>query len=466
MWTIDAAALEQRVLAYIRQHELCSPGTRMLLAVSGGADSMALAHMMQTLAPVLGLSLEAIHVDHGLRGEASRQDALFVQAACQSWGMPLHCYDARAQGVEYPANPSEDWARNLRYGVFDRLLEECGKNGPVYVATAHTLSDQAETLLFRLARGTGVHGAGGIRPRRGPYVRPFLCVTREEVEAYCATQGIAYVTDETNLSDAYARNRLRHHALPVLRDTVPGAERSLGRFCEQMQRLDGYFEAKADTLLKEAQRPGGWELQMLRAADWPVRETLLLRLVRTVCDPDEKRMELLSRVVEKGSGAVQLTAQKGLRARRGLLEWFSTEPAPEQKALPQPLQEGIFCFPGGYTLRVQVVKYEKFINFAAISKKDLNSCADYARIQDNVVLRTQQPGDTYRPRARGLTKPLRKMYWEMGVPPAQRPLLPLAARDGQVLWLWGQGFADGLAPGPDTQDVLMITPQGEQEEIR
>ncbi len=461
MWITDPAAFEKRVLAYIRQQQLLEPGTRVLLAVSGGADSMALACVMQALAPELELELEAVHIDHGLRGQDSRRDALFVQRACQTWGMPLHLYDARAAGVEYPAHPSEDWARQLRYGVFHRLIEECGKLGPVRLATAHTLSDQAETLLFRLARGTGVHGAGGIRPRRGAYVRPFLCVTREEVEEYCRLRGIAYVTDATNLSDDYARNRLRHHAMPALRGIVPGADRSLGRFCEQMQKLDGYFAAKADTLLKEAQRPGGWALEVLRAADWPVRDAALLLLVRTICDPDEKRMELLARMVEQGSGAVQLTGQKGLRVRRGRLEWFGPAPAPAEKSPPRPLKEGRFCFPGGYSLRVQVVKYEKFINFTSISKKDLNSCADYARIQDNVVLRTQLPGDTYRPRARGITKPLRKIYWEMGVPPAQRPLLPLAAWEGQVLWLWGQGFADGLAPRPGTQDVLMITPEGE-----
>ena len=450
-----AKGLAGRILAYIRQENMIPAGSRVLCAVSGGADSMALLAVLLDLAPQLGCTLEIVHVDHGLRGEASRRDAEFVRQLSRERELPLHLLDARAAGVEYPERPSEDWARNLRYGYFDQLVQQAA--GPVCVATAHTLSDQTETLLFRLARGAGVRGAGGIRPVRGAYVRPLLCVTRAEVERYCREQHIVYVTDETNLTDDYVRNRLRHHAMPVLCQSVPGAEQNLGRFCARMQKLDGYFAQKAETLLQTAACPGGWTLEELQRADWPVCEAALLELAGRACQPTDVVLGLLMQMVRQGSGAVQLASGRGLRARRGRLEWFDPNDKPITPPPPQPLREGKYCFPGGFVVQVQVMDCEKFKNFANIHKKDLNYCADYAKIQKNIVLRTQRRGDTYRPRGRGLAKPLRKLYWELGIPPDRRPQLPLAAQDSQVIWLWGQGFADGLEPGPQTRDVLTIT---------
>ena len=460
----DPAAFERKVLGYIRARGLVPPGSRVIVAVSGGADSMALLAFFLACAEELHIRVEAVHVDHGLRGEASRADACHVQRFCGQNHVPLHLFDARALGTEYPERPGEDWARQLRYGYFAQLLDTAGEG--TCIATAHTLNDQAETLLFRLARGTGVRGAGGIRPARDAYIRPFLCVDRQQVEGYCAAKELSYVTDQTNLEDSYARNRLRHRAVPAMTAVCPAALEAMGRFCEQMQRLDGYFMEKAETLLEDAACPGGWTLAALRAADWPVRETALLELARQVREPDQTILALLEELVQRGSGAVQLAPGQGLRARRGKLEWFHPGETGLAPAGPIPLTEGEHCLPGGYRLRVRVMEYENFIKFGTVCKKSLNYCADYDKIQGNVALRARLPGDRYRPRGRKHEKPLRKYYWELGLPPAERPLLPLAARQEQVLWLWGQGFADGLEPGPDTHKVLIIEPMIGQEEIK
>ncbi len=458
MWTTDAG-FAGKVLEFVRQQQLILPGSRVILALSGGADSMAMLSVFRSIASELHITLEAVHVDHGLRGEESRADARFVQQVCRECNLSLHLYDARSEGVVYPEHPSEDWARNLRYGYFEKLVcEKAEETMPVVIATAHTLSDQAETLLFRLARGAGVRGMGGIRPVRGIYVRPMLCVTRSEVEDYCRAKQIPYVTDSSNLADDYVRNRLRHHALPVLKTAVPGAEQNMGRFCARMQKLDGYFTAKAEMLLKSAECSGGWQAEILSGADWPILETALFILTEPVCTLNETTLSLLMQMLEKASGAVQLAPGKALRIRRGRLEWFSPGTAQPKPDSPIPLRPGVYRMAGGYEVLVQLQSMKKDVNFLDIHKKDLNYCADYAKIQGNVVLRTRLPGDRYRPRGRGLAKPLRKYYWELGVPPDCRSLLPVAAREQDVLWLWGQGFADGLAVGPDTQDVLMMKP--------
>ena len=220
----------EKILAHVRmfvlREKLLCPGEPLHLAaaVSGGADSMALLRILLALQPEFGFVLSACHVNHGLRGESADRDEAFVRAECARLGVPLRVFHAAemADEVGLPSeHAGEDWARRLRYACFARL---CGEGIDV-VATAHTANDQAETLLLRLARGTGLHGAAGIRPKRGCYLRPLLALTRQDTESFCRAAGQAWVTDETNATDAYARNRIRHYAVPALQTINPAAER-------------------------------------------------------------------------------------------------------------------------------------------------------------------------------------------------------------------------------------------------
>ena len=304
-----------------------------------------------------------------------------------------------------PPNPSEDWARGLRYGWFDELAAR----EEAVIATAHTMSDQAETVLFRIARGTGLHGLAGIPPRRGCYVRPCLCLTRADTEAYCAALGQHYVQDETNAEDTYARNRIRHEAVPALQYANPAAERSIARLCRQMRALDDWLNAEAAALLQAAAVPGGYDVAILRRAEGPVLDAALHALVSPVRDAEEKYISLLRFVVLHGEGSVQLTPDVNYRVRNGLLVCHTQEGAKVHPAPPQPFEPGEYRLPGGYFVKFQVVKYENFLKNQSIFKKDLNCCADCAKIQGNVILRTRQAGDFYRPAGRHLRKTLKKI---------------------------------------------------------
>ena len=234
---------------------------------------MALLLLLRALQPEFGYTLSACHVNHGLRGAAADRDEAFVRQACGALGVPLRVFHAAelADTVDAPPpHAGEDWARRLRYACFERLCKE----GIDAVATAHTANDQAETLLLRLARGTGLHGAAGIRPRRGCYLRPLLCLNRADTEAVCRAAGQTWVTDETNETDAYARNRLRRAALPALQSTNEAATENLARFCEKAAQADAYFAPKGRALLMDARLsdtdPVCWRLEPLAAADAPI----------------------------------------------------------------------------------------------------------------------------------------------------------------------------------------------------
>ena len=470
----------EKILAHVRmfvlREKLLCPGEPLHLAaaVSGGADSMALLRILLALQPEFGFVLSACHVNHGLRGESADRDEAFVRAECARLGVPLRVFHAAemADEVGLPSeHAGEDWARRLRYACFARL---CGEGIDV-VATAHTANDQAETLLLRLARGTGLHGAAGIRPKRGCYLRPLLALTRQDTESFCRVAGQRWVTDETNESDAYARNRLRHGAVPALRSVNAAAEENLARFCEKAARADAYFARQAEQLLsiarldaaqtarKAPKAKAAWRLEPLQGADPLILEAALHSLVAPVRDAEEKYIRLLAELVEQGSGAVQLTDTVRFCAGSRML--WQEKSRPEAAAVPAfslsfaPADGAEFALPGGQTLKTRLFVSGFREKTQGVHKKDLKNRADYARITllySALTLRTRQPGDRFRPAGRGLSKPLRKWMNEAGIPAGIREGLPLLAAGSEILWVCGEGFAEGLAPDEETLQILQL----------
>ena len=464
---MDTAILA-RVEDFCIREGLLQPGApqHLAAAVSGGADSMALLLLLQQLQPRFGYTLSACHVNHGLRGQSADRDEAFVRAECARLGVPLRVFHA-AELASPPAHAGEDWARRLRYTAFAQLQGQ----GIDAIATAHTANDQAETLLLRLARGTGLHGAAGIRPRRGCYLRPLLCLNRADTEAVCRAAGQTWVTDETNETDAYARNRLRRAALPALRSTNEAATENLARFCEKAAQADAYFAQKAEALLMDARLsdtdPVCWRLEPLAAADAPILEMALHRLAAPVRDPEEKYIRLLVQLVQQGSGAVQLTGKVRFCAADGVLRqetqaesagWDADAAAAFTAAL-QAGKPARMPLPGGKTLTARVFPADFEEKIQVVHKKDLKNRADYARITTlyaGLVLRTRQPGDVYRPAGRAVHNRLRKWMNEADIPAQQRDTLPLLAAGSEVLWVCGSGFAEGLAPDETTTQILQM----------
>ena len=336
--------MDEALLDNCRRQGLFKSGDRVIAACSGGADSMALLLFLLRHRRTLEIEVLATHVNHGIRGETARRDADFVADFCRRNGVELFLYDAVQEGIEVPPRPSEDWARGLRYGWFDELAAR----EEAVIATAHTMSDQAETVLFRMARGTGLHGLTGIPPRRGCYVRPCLCLTRADTEAYCAALGQHYIQDETNDQDVYARNRIRHDAIPALQYANPAAERSIARLCRQMRALDDWLTGEAAALLQAATVPGGYDVTVLRRAEGPVLDAALHALVSPVRDAEEKYISLLHFLVLKGEGAVQLTPDVNYKIQDGLLVCLTREGSQTLPAPPQPFERASGFFPANH----------------------------------------------------------------------------------------------------------------------
>ena len=233
--------------AFADRYGMLPPGSTVICALSGGADSVCLLHWLLSLAAERQLRVCAAHFDHRLRGAESERDAAFAARFCESRGVALFSGsgDAAAWAAERGLG-TEEAARELRYAFFEKTAAELPGSR---VATAHNADDNAETLLMRLGRGSGLRGLGGIPPVRGIYIRPLLQTERSTILRYLRENELEWVEDSTNREDAYTRNRLRHRVLPLLREEYPGFVRSVSACADRLREDEAYLSAQAAALL-------------------------------------------------------------------------------------------------------------------------------------------------------------------------------------------------------------------------
>ncbi len=272
------------------------PETPVLLALSGGADSTALLHLLSCQREKYGFPLVAAHVNHGIRGADAVHDAEFCSALAAEFGVPLFLKEADVPSMVRASGRSvEEEARLCRYSFFSDLMER--ENFPILV-TAHHADDQAETVLFRLSRGTGLHGLCGISPCRafgtGVLVRPLLHCTRQEILSYCDRNRLSYVEDATNADISYARNRIRQKILPELEALFERPQERIAAMCDTLREDEAFLISVAETTLRElgAGEPLCLDLKRLNQTALPIRRRVLLLWVEQVGGRGAERVHL------------------------------------------------------------------------------------------------------------------------------------------------------------------------------
>ena len=261
---------QERVAQYINQKRLFMPTDKVIIALSGGADSVALLCLLQTL----GYNCEAAHCNFHLRGKESDRDEAFVCQLCAKRQVPLHIVHFNTVRTAEERHISiEMAARELRYEWFEEIRRKSGAN---VIAVAHHRDDSVETLLLNLIRGTGINGLRGIRPKNGHIVRPLLCLDRKEIINYLNRTGQDYVTDSTNLQDEYTRNKIRLNLLPMMQEINPSVKvsiiykKSIEEATKRVQTTEGICidalmqETAPETLLFEILYPLGFNAAQIR----------------------------------------------------------------------------------------------------------------------------------------------------------------------------------------------------------
>jgi len=337
--------LIRAVAAAVRRLEL--EGRSLLVAVSGGIDSVALAHALHEISQANGLKLSIGHVNHGLRGAESEADAAFVADLAASLGLPSHAARvdpgaARAAGPSRDRPSPQEAARTLRYEALQRLAEE---SAAACIATAHTADDQAETVLLRLLRGTGPDGLAGI-PERSPdgrVVRPLLHATRVQVERFASQRGLAWREDASNASGAYARNRLRRDWLPGLaRAFNPRLLRALAGLAEAQRKDSEWIESQVEReALERFAMEGGW--LRIETEGWrELPEAFSFRLARRALERcgrarlvSRRHLERIDAFLRRGAVGRVIELPGGLRLTRDR-SGVSLGPVPETERAVSP----------------------------------------------------------------------------------------------------------------------------------
>lgn len=299
----------------IRRYDMLPEGSRVLCAVSGGADSMCLLHWLKERREEYGFSLLAAHYEHGLRGDESLRDAAFTREQCEMLGIRIVVGKGDvAAFAEAQKLGIEDAARTLRY----RFLEETADRLACdRIATAHNLNDNAETVLMNLCRGAGTRGLAGIPPVRGRIVRPLLWTSREEIETYLDVHRIPHIEDSSNRSDDYTRNRIRHQIIPLLMEENPSFLSAIGRTAELLREDDACLCREAEAFLREHRKGNSIPSKALLRLE----PAVAARVVRTLCGRGvsmERTLALLRFAEGTERGILEIPGQK-IRRQHGQL---------------------------------------------------------------------------------------------------------------------------------------------------
>ena len=396
-----------KLRAFVRQYDLIHPGDTVIAAVSGGADSIALLFALFLLREEWGITLEAAHFNHCLRGEESNRDARFVEDFCARYGIPLHM----CSGNVVPGEKGlEAAARDARYRFLRSL--------PGKVATAHTADDNAETVLMRLLRGTGLKGLGAIAPVSGNVIRPMLNVTRREVEAFLEEYALAHIEDSSNGEDTFLRNRIRHRIMPLLYEENPRIGENLSSMALNL-RLDEACLSR----LASGPMPGIEELKSLPDA---IRRRYLERFLKEngVREPEESHLLQAESLLFHWNPSASMNFPGGIVIAREYDRLVRLD-SPEML--------------GNYTLETETYVRELDLWVTVEEAVSLEQGEDIFTVQTRgpLRLRARRAGDAIA--LSGGTRSLKKLFIDRKIPVSRRCRIPVVEDDDGILGVYGIG---------------------------
>lgn len=440
--------MKDKLLQFCREQELIPPGSIVVCAVSGGADSMALLRCLLDLQEVLNCRVAAAHFNHHLRGAESDRDAQFVETYCRERDIPFYSGsgDVEAYASIHRCG-TEEAARNLRYAYFATL--------PGILATAHTADDNAETVLMNLIRGTGLKGLCGIPVRRGNIIRPMLSVTRENVLTYLHTTQTPWREDSSNARDAYRRNRIRHHVIPLLKAENPALAQTLLSGSLRLQAEEDYLETETRNAIQTVRREGGWDCAALRSLPDAIRRRALLSLLRETGTADAHHVEKLYRLLDTDTPVGQVTLPQNRIAKKayGMLRILPK--------LQTVLEEHLLPIPGTLTIpEIGMCVCTYFCeNSEDFSENSETIFLNYDMISAPVTVRARRIGDSIT--LPGGSRSLKRLFIDRKIPQEQRDQIPVLVMGEQLLAVYQIGTNRKFVPQENSR-VLAISFQSQK----
>ena len=446
--------LERDFLGFINDKRLFGPTDCVLLAISGGLDSVVMADLFGRSDQRFAVA----HVNFGLRGGESDGDAVFVESKAQQYGVPFHLtrFDTAAVAAERGIS-IQMAARDLRYDWFAQLIREYGYAG---VATAHHQNDVLETLLLNLTRGTGLAGLHGIAARQGDVIRPVLFATRERLAAHAEAYGLTYCEDRSNTDDKYARNRIRHHVVPVLTDLNPGLWQTLPRTVERLRAAETLVRAELDRSWRALIEPTANGLflptdKLLAQSEPAFRLAEWLKPFGFTQDQTSQMIESLGRQTGQvfQSPTHRLTHDRLSNGAVGLLlELEPTRNAYELTLTGWPTAP--IDVAGLFTLTIET--FDKPADFRPPTDPNI-ACLDADRLMLPLTIRPWQLGDRFRPLGLSGTKLVSDLLNDLKLPRAEREQTAVVLSGNEIAWVIGHRIGHLFRVTAETNRILMVS---------
>lgn len=453
-----------------KRYSILDGKEHIIVALSGGADSVCLLHSLYMLknSGKYSFKLSAAHLNHCLRGEEAVRDMEFSKSFAESLGCEFFSRSVDvAQWAKKLKVSTETCGRMKRYEFFDELA----KSMKAVLATAHTASDNSETVIFNIARGSSIKGLSGIPPVRGKVIRPLLFVTREEVEDYCLENNLSFVTDSTNLTDDYTRNSIRHKVIPVLKSLNEGLNGNITRLSQSARLVDDYMQQSALEAIKSSKG----KCKMLKQLHPALLSYCvnLIYLKKTGENINQNRLtELCCEAIKREKGAVQINERYVASVENGFF-------VIKEQSISAEIKKGLVylnlddIINGSCSQNsIRVAVDGKIYIFEIVEEKEGGEKADEECqvILDlekcrGAVFRTRDDGDLFTLKKRRVTKTLKKYFNEIKLPPEKRYSLPMVAVKNDVLWIEGIGAAWGAEFSKNSKRGIKISVSRHQTEV-
>ncbi len=443
----------------IQKYRMLSQGDRVIVGVSGGMDSVALLCALHKVREVYGVSLVVGHLNHGLRGKESLRDAEFVRKMALDLNLPYETESLAAGELKKKGMTIQEAAREARFVFFRRLVRQYKAHK---IALGQNADDQAETIVMRFLRGSGVTGLRGIPPVRDEFViHPLIEVGRKEIEAYLAREGLLYVEDSSNLKDDYLRNRVRRHLIPILENYNPNLKTVLGRMGKAFLHEDRYMSEKTqeawDRIVREKGGEVSLDLVAFRKLNPALQFRLLGRSLKAVSEISAKRLGT-SHILNlagiaggvKPHAVIHLPGQVfGKRVYDRLEIRKGKEPSFHGFDLE-------LAFPGVTPLeelgKKMVIRFVNRIDLKEASPQI--AFMDFGRLKPPLRVRNYRPGDRFRPLGMGGRKKVKDCFIDWKVPMEERPRVPLILSEGAIVWVAGYRISEDVRVTPQTERVV------------
>ncbi len=427
--------MKTKILKAIKQFSLLENVKRVTVALSGGADSMALLEALLELESELNIEISAAHFNHKIRGEESERDEQFVRDVCQKAGITLTVDSADVSGFAKDNHLSVELAaRKLRYRFFESLDTDV-------IATAHHADDNLETVLLNLTRGTALSGLCGIPPKRERFIRPLILCTRDEIEEYCRERGIGFVTDSTNLCDDYTRNKLRHNVVPVLSAINSAVETAVLRTSCSLREDEDFINSIVSKQYDAVYNNDGIDISEMGGLHPSIAKRIILRFCESEgIEVDSLHINNIYEICLSG-GRTSVSGNNFAVAKNGYLKIIPQDTEPQKAS---------------YQVDICESENDLFKNCEKVHNLLLKNAIDCDKIVGKLVFRTRQSGDTIRLKNKNCTKTLKKLFTEYSVPVEERGVWPVICDDEGVVWVYKIGVAERCAADEDSQKIYKI----------